>query len=68
MTYDRLAIAKAIASKTYAFSGDYAEDAPQYDCGEWEEMGELAHATYLDAADAVIAILSPTPVQAGCSK
>jgi hypothetical protein len=52
---NRLTIAKAIASKTYAFAGNYPEDAPQYDCGEWEEMGELAHATYLDAADAVIA-------------
>ncbi len=54
---DRVAFAKAIASKTYAFAspGSVEEGSDQYDCGEWEEMGCDAQATYLAAADAVIA-------------
>lgn len=62
---DRLALAKAIASKTYAFANIPEEGSDQYDCGEWEEMGELAHLTYLDAADAVIVILEDEAVGKG---
>jgi len=53
---DREAVARAIASRTYAFGGVTEEGSEQYDCGEWDEMGAWAQATYLDAADQVLAL------------
>jgi len=54
----RETIAKAIASQTYAFSFVYPEGDPHYDCGDWEDMGDIARDCYRDAADAVIAALA----------
>jgi hypothetical protein len=61
----REGVARAIASKTYAYCTVTDEGSDQYDCGEWEEFGCDAQATYLQAADQVLSALathSPAPM------
>jgi hypothetical protein len=50
-------VARAIATKTYAFATVTDEGSDQYDCGEWEEFGCDAQATYRDAARAALAAM-----------